>query len=59
MIHLGESYEVMGRVRDICLVSNTNTIYVLARMTNKREKDRYRLSKFEYDTNETSTKLST
>ena len=58
MIHLGKSYEVMGRVRDICLVPNTNTIYVLARMANKCENVRYRLSKVKYDTNETSTKYS-
>ena len=42
----------MGRVRDICLVPNLNTIYVLARMTNKRLKLRYHLSKFKYDTDE-------
>ena len=59
MIHLGEAYQVMGRVQDMCLVLNTNTIYFLARMTNKREKLRYRLSKIKYDTNETSTNFST
>ena len=58
MIDLHESYQVMGRVRDICMVPNTNTIYVLVRMPNKREKVRFRLSKVKYDTNETSTKLS-
>ena len=26
MIHLGEAYQVMDRVRDICLVPNTNTL---------------------------------
>ena len=58
MINLNEPYDVMGRVRDICMVPNTNTIYVLARMPNKCEKVRYRLSKVKYDTNEISTKLS-
>ena len=58
MIDLNEPYEVIGRVRDICMISNTNTIYVLAREANKHEKVRYRLSKVKYDTNEISTKFS-
>ena len=55
MIDLNEKYEVMGRVRDICMVPNTNTIYVLARKAQKREKVRYRLSIVKYDTDEISS----
>ena len=58
LIHLNEPYDVMGRVRDICMVPNTNTIYVLARKANKREKVRYRLSIVKYDTDEISSKFS-
>ena len=47
----------MGRVRDICLVPNTNTIYVLARKAQKREKVRYRLSIVKYDTYEIYSKF--
>ena len=50
IINFGESYEVMGRVRDICLVVNTNIVNVLARMANTRENVRYHLSKVNYDT---------
>ena len=58
MIDLNEPYDVMGRVRDICMVPKTNTIYVLARKAQKREKVRYRLSIVKYDTDEISLKFS-
>ena len=58
MIDLDESYEVIGRVRSICLLPNKNTIYVPARMGKKHDKVRYRPSKVKYDTNEISTKFS-
>ena len=57
MIDLNEPYDMMGRVRDICMVSNTNIIYVLARKANKRDNVRYHLSKVKYDINEISTKF--
>ena len=58
MIDLNEQYDVMGRIRDICMVPNTNTIYVPARKAHKCEKVRYCLSIIKYDTNEVSSKFS-
>ena len=40
------------------MVPNTNTIYVLARKAQKREKVRYRLSIVKYDIDEISSKFS-
>ena len=57
MIDLNEPYDVMGRVRDICMVPNTNTIYVLSRKAQKHENVRYRLSIVKYDTDEISSKF--
>ena len=58
MIDLNEQYDVMGIVRDISMVPNTNTIYVPARKAQKREKVRYRLSIVKYDTDEITSKFS-
>ena len=55
MINFGGPYEGMGRVRDICLVPNVDTIYVLAKFPKPHEIVRCHLPKLKYDTYEGST----
>lgn len=57
MIYSGENYEVMGKIREICLVLNTDTIYVLAKLPKTREKAKYHFLKIKYDMDKDSTKM--
>ena len=50
-------FEVMGRVVDMCSVTNTEVVYVLTKAPKSHERVKYQLSYSLYDTSEVSTKL--
>ena len=50
-------FEVIGRVIDMCLVLDTEVVYILTKASKSHEMIKYRLSYSLYDTREVSTKL--
>ena len=50
-------YEVMGRVIDMCSVTDSEVVYILTKPPKSHERIKYQLSYSLYDTREVSTKL--
>ena len=51
-------YEVLGKVIDVCLVPDTEVVYILTKPPKSHDKIKYQLSFSLYDMREVSTKLS-
>lgn len=50
-------YDVMGRVIDMCSVSNSEVVYILTKLPKSHEMIKYQLSYSMYDMREVSRKL--
>ena len=51
------SYKMHGKVLDMCLILETEVVYVLTKLPKSHERIKYRLSYSLYDRREVSTKL--
>lgn len=51
-------YEVLGKVIDMCLIPDTEVVYILTKLPKSHDKIKYQLSYSLYDTRKVSTKLS-
>ena len=50
-------YEVLGKVIDMCLIPDSEVVYVLTKLPKSHDKIKYQLSLSMYDTTKESTKM--
>lgn len=51
-------YELLGKATGMCLIPDTEVVYILTKLPKSHDKIKYQLSLSLYDTIEVSTKLS-